>query len=161
MHCEKPRKRRSRTRRDRLLDACTDGLADGLRTRIPGAVGIVLNTMAVCSSLLFAHIVLGVPATVSGMGAGAGSVLRGAHLVSAPPINDGASLGMTWFRWFGWQPAGSAYVRNVYDPAENSSSRSKCPGFKFAATTTLTPADRGLGRRSHPSGPTPRVSTAF
>ncbi|HEX4116037.1 MAG TPA: hypothetical protein VHY18_09210 [Solirubrobacteraceae bacterium] len=58
-----------------LLDACTDGLADGLQTHIPRAVGIVLNTLAVCVSLLLVHILLAVPMAMSGVGAGAGTFI--------------------------------------------------------------------------------------
>jgi hypothetical protein len=73
----KPTGRRSAAGRwQQQLDACTDGLADGLRTRIPGAVGIVLNTLAVCISLLLAHILLGVPVAVCGVGAGAGTLIN-------------------------------------------------------------------------------------
>jgi hypothetical protein len=71
----KPTGQRSVGRWQQLLNACTDGLAEGLRTLIPGAVGIVLNTLAVCISLLLAHILLGVPVAVGGVGAGAGTLI--------------------------------------------------------------------------------------
>jgi len=58
-----------------MLDACTDGVADGLRTHLPRAVGIVLSTGAICVSLLLAHIVVGVSVAVSGVGAGAGTLI--------------------------------------------------------------------------------------
>lgn len=60
---------------EQLLDACTDGLADGLRSHIPGAVGVALNTLAVCISLLLAHILLGMSVAVSGVGADAAGTL--------------------------------------------------------------------------------------
>lgn len=53
-----------------LLDAFTDGVANGLRTHVPGAVGIVLKTAALCASLLLAHLLLGVTMAASGLGAG-------------------------------------------------------------------------------------------
>jgi hypothetical protein len=76
MDCPEPTGRRSgHGRWDQLLDACTDGLAGGLRSHIAGALGIVLNTVAICSSVLLAHILLGVPVAVSGVGAGAGTLI--------------------------------------------------------------------------------------
>jgi hypothetical protein len=58
-----------------LLVACTDGVTEGLRTQIPGAVGIVLKTVALCVSLKLAHLLLGVPVPAGGVGAGAATVI--------------------------------------------------------------------------------------
>lgn len=72
----KPTGRRSGASRcEQLLNACTDGLADGLRSHIPGAVGIVLKAVAICVSLLLAHLLVGVPIAASGVGAGAGTLI--------------------------------------------------------------------------------------
>jgi hypothetical protein len=76
MNRTKPTRLRSDAGRwEQLLDACTDGLANGLRSHIPGAVGVALNTLAVCISLLLAHILLAVPVAVRGVGAGAAGTL--------------------------------------------------------------------------------------
>jgi hypothetical protein len=73
------------SRRDQLLDACIDGLADGLRSHVPGAVGIVLKTAALCVSLTLAHILLGIPLAIGGLGAGAGTLLHASTRPTLPP----------------------------------------------------------------------------
>jgi hypothetical protein len=76
MNATKTRSGRSAALRwEQILDACADGVADGLRTHLPRAVGIVLSAAAICVSLLLAHIVLGVPMAVSGVGAGTGPLI--------------------------------------------------------------------------------------
>lgn len=51
-----------------------DGFADGLREHLPGAVGILLKSTAICLSAAFAHVLLDVPMTATTVGAGAGTI---------------------------------------------------------------------------------------
>jgi hypothetical protein len=55
---------------DQLCSALTDGLTEGLREHLPGAVGIIVKTIAICLSAICAHVVLDVSMTSTTIGAG-------------------------------------------------------------------------------------------
>lgn len=53
-----------------VADALLDGLCGGLREHVPGAVGIVVKSLAICLSMAAAHILLGVSIAVLAASAG-------------------------------------------------------------------------------------------
>jgi hypothetical protein len=61
--------------------AIHEGLAEGLRRHLPGAVGLIVKGLPLCAFLAFSHFALGVdllPATLYGAtGIGALRLLRG------------------------------------------------------------------------------------
>ena len=62
---------------DDLKQAAREGLADGLRLHLPGAVGIVTKGIPLCAASSFVHFVLGMGLPGSAMSAvvaGIGSV---------------------------------------------------------------------------------------
>jgi CHASE2 domain-containing sensor protein len=52
-----------------MADALADGVANGLREHVPGAVGILIKSVAVCVSLALVHVVLAIPVAPTAIGA--------------------------------------------------------------------------------------------
>ncbi len=52
-----------------VIDALVDGVANGLREHVPGAVGIIVKSVAVCVSLVLVHVVLAIPVASTAIGA--------------------------------------------------------------------------------------------
>lgn len=52
-----------------VTDALADGVANGLREHVPGAVGILIKSVAVCVSLALVHVVLAIPVAPTAIGA--------------------------------------------------------------------------------------------
>jgi hypothetical protein len=52
-----------------VIDAFADGVANGLREHVPGAVGIIVKSVAVCASLALVHVVLAIPVASTAIGA--------------------------------------------------------------------------------------------
>lgn len=52
-----------------VTDALADGVATGLREHVPGAVGIIIKSVAVCASLALVHVVLAIPIASTAIGA--------------------------------------------------------------------------------------------
>lgn len=69
--------------RPRIQDALVDGLADGLRTQVPGAVAIVLRGSAIAITAGLAHILFGLSPVEIGLGA-AGAGLATLRLPARP-----------------------------------------------------------------------------
>jgi hypothetical protein len=53
-----------------VADALLDGLCGGLREHVPGAVGILVKSVAICLSMAAAHVLLGVSIAVLAASAG-------------------------------------------------------------------------------------------
>jgi hypothetical protein len=51
-----------------MTDALADGVASGLREHVPGAVGIIIKSVAVCASLALVHLVLAIPIASTAIG---------------------------------------------------------------------------------------------
>jgi hypothetical protein len=72
---------------DRLKQAAREGLAEGLRLHLPGAVGIVTKGIPLCAAISFAHFVLGMGlpgSAISTVVAGIGPVWVHAHRRDQP-----------------------------------------------------------------------------
>jgi CHASE2 domain-containing sensor protein len=52
-----------------MAEALAEGVANGLREHVPGAVGIIIKSAAVCASAAIAHFALAVPAAPTAIGA--------------------------------------------------------------------------------------------
>ena len=52
-----------------MIDAFVDGVANGLREHVPGAVGIIVKGVAACASLALVHVVLAIPVASTAIGA--------------------------------------------------------------------------------------------
>jgi hypothetical protein len=58
----------------RVGDALADGLVAGLREHVPGGVGIVVKSLAVCLSMAVVHVVLGLSIAALAVSAGVGTI---------------------------------------------------------------------------------------
>lgn len=55
--------------RTKMTDALADGVANGLREHVPGALGIIIKSVAVCLSLALMHLVLAMSVASTAIGA--------------------------------------------------------------------------------------------
>jgi hypothetical protein len=55
--------------RTKMTDALADGVANGLREHVPGALGIIIKSVAVCVSLALMHVVLAISVASTAIGA--------------------------------------------------------------------------------------------
>jgi hypothetical protein len=62
-----------------LLDALVDSVVEGLREHLPGALGILLKSLAICLSAASAHLILGASMAATTFGAGAGIIATAVH----------------------------------------------------------------------------------
>lgn len=52
-----------------MATALAEGVANGLREHVPGAIGIVIKSAAICLSVALAHFALAVPVASTAVGA--------------------------------------------------------------------------------------------